>query len=316
MKVIRGIPSSPNWTPCALTIGNFDGVHRGHQALLKQLVQMAQQQGLKSCVMTFEPHPIEYFSPEQAPSRISNLRDKLAAIAQTGIDYVVVEHFNKSFSALRHEEFTHKVLHQGLKTRAVLIGDDFRYGAKRLGNFDTLTQAGHQYGFSVQQMPTIGLGDLRISSSATREALAIGDMRLATTLLGRPYMISGHIAHGQKLGRQWGFPTLNIAVANRLHKRKPSTEGIFVARVHGLGDNPLSAVASLGMRPTVDDSGRYLLEVHVFDFNKTVYGKLVQIELVKKIRDEKKYPDINQLRSAIHADCQAAKNYFETLNHV
>ena len=316
MKVIRGIPSSPNWTPCALTIGNFDGVHRGHQALLKQLVQMAQQQGLKSCVMTFEPHPIEYFSPEQAPSRISNLRDKLAAIAQTGIDYVVVEHFNKSFSALSHEEFTHKVLHQGLKTRAVLIGDDFRYGAKRLGNFDTLTQAGHQYGFSVQQMPTIGLGDLRISSSATREALAIGDMRLATTLLGRPYMISGHIAHGQKLGRQWGFPTLNIAVANRLHKRKPSTEGIFVARVHGLGDNPLSAVASLGMRPTVDDSGRYLLEVHVFDFNKTVYGKLVQIELVKKIRDEKKYPDINQLRSAIHADCQAAKNYFETLNHV
>ena len=266
--------------------------------------------------MTFEPHPKEFFSPEQAPPRILNLRDKLAALSELGIDRVVVEHFNAAFASLSPEEFVSEILVKRLHAKWILIGDDFRYGAKRLGNFDTLTQAGQKLGFSVEQMHTVGLGDLRISSSATREALMLGDMNLAATLLGRPYMISGHIAHGQKLGRQWGFPTLNIAVANRLHKRKPATEGIFVARVHGLGDNPLSAVASLGMRPTVDDSGRYLLEVHIFDFDKTVYGKLVQIELVKKIRDEKKYPDVNQLQAAIHADCQVAKNYFETLNHV
>lgn len=316
MKVIRGIPSAQHWTPCALTIGNFDGVHRGHQALLKQLVTTAKQRGLKSCVMTFEPHPIEYFSPQQAPARISNLRDKLAAIASTGIDYVVVEHFNHRFSALSPQDFTHQVLDQGLKTKAVIIGDDFHYGAKRGGNFETLTQAGQELGFSVERMPTISSGDLRISSSATREALAHGDLARCEMLLGRPYMIGGHVLHGQKLGRDLGFPTLNIAVANRLHQRKPAALGIFVARVHGLGENPLPAVASLGIRPTVDDSGRYLLEVHVFNFNQNVYGKLVQIELIQKIRDEQKYNDLESLKQAILADSLIAKNYFETQNHV
>ena len=165
-------------------------------------------------------------------------------------------------------------------------------------------------------MDTLSENGLRISSSATREALAKGDFELAQDLLGRPYMISGHVLHGQKLGRDLGFPTLNISVANRLHKRKPAAKGIFIAQVHGLGDNPLPAVASLGQRPTVDDSGRYLLEVHIFNFHQHVYGKLVQVELIQKIRDEEKYNDLETLKRAIHADAMAAKNYFEINNHV
>jgi riboflavin kinase/FMN adenylyltransferase len=316
MKVIRGIPPATNWTPCALTIGNFDGVHRGHQALLKKLVQQARQKGLQSCVMTFEPHPIEYFSPDKAPSRILGLRDKLEALQAMGVDQVLVEHFNQAFASLSPKNFVETMLVKGLQVKYILIGDDFHYGAKRAGNFQSLVESGKQWGFEVERMDTLAEQGLRISSSATRAALISGNLELTRSLLGRPYTISGHVLHGQKLGRDLGFPTLNISIANRLHKRKPAAQGIFVAQVHGLGDNPLPAVASLGQRPTVDDSGRILLEVHIFNFHQYVYGKLVRVELIQKIRDEEKYNDLETLKKAIHADAMAAKNYFEITNHV
>lgn len=316
MKVIRGIPPVSNWTPCALTIGNFDGVHRGHQALLKKLVQTAKEKNIQSCVMTFEPHPIEYFAPEKAPSRILSLRDKLEALAEVGIDQVLVIHFNQHFANLSPTEFVEKILVNGLQVQSILIGDDFHYGAKRAGNFLSLCEAGQKYGFTVERMETLEENNQRISSSATREALKQGDLSLARQLLGRPYMLSGHVLHGQKLGRTLGFPTLNISLANKLHRRKPAAQGIFIAQVHGLSDNPLPAVASLGQRPTVDDSGRYLLEVHIFNFNQLVYGKLVRIELLEKIRDEAKYNDLETLKNAIDQDATAAKNYFEITDHV
>lgn len=316
MKVIRGIPPVANWTPCALTIGNFDGVHRGHQALLKKLVATAKAQDLQSCVMTFEPHPIEYFAPEKAPSRILSLRDKLEALAKVGIDQVLVVHFNQHFANLSPEEFVKTILVQGLQVKSILIGDDFHYGAKRAGNFSSLQEAGKAEGFSVERMDTLMESNERISSSAIRTALEQGHLEKARQLLGRPYMLSGHVLHGQKLGRSLGFPTLNISLANKLHRRKPAAQGIFIAQVHGLSDNPLPAVASLGQRPTVDDSGRYLLEVHIFNFNQSVYGKLVQIELIEKIRDEEKYNDLEALQNAIWQDALAAKNYFEITDHV
>jgi riboflavin kinase/FMN adenylyltransferase len=316
VKVIRGIPPVSNWTPCALTIGNFDGVHRGHQALLKKLVQTAKEKNIQSCVMTFEPHPIEYFAPEKAPSRILSLRDKLEALAEVGIDQVLVIHFNQHFANLSPTEFVEKILVKGLQVQSILIGDDFHYGAKRAGNFSSLCEAGQKYGFTVERMDTLEENNQRISSSATREALNQGDLNLARQLLGRPYMLSGHVLHGQKLGRTLGFPTLNVSLANKLHRRKPAAQGIFIAQVHGLSDNPLPAVASLGQRPTVDDSGRYLLEVHIFNFNQSVYGKLVRIELLEKIRDEAKYNDLEILKNAIDQDATAAKNYFEITDHV
>jgi riboflavin kinase/FMN adenylyltransferase len=317
VKVIRGLPSSAVRTPCTLTIGNFDGVHQGHQALLKKLKQIAKDQGLPTCVMTFEPHPREFFAPHDAPARILNLRDKLEALNQAGVDFVFVEHFNASFAKRSPESFVKDVLVDGLQTRQLVIGDDFCYGAKRAGNIQTLRSAGQEYGFEVVQMESVlDHRNGRISSSAIREALAKGELDLAEKLLGRPYAISGHVLHGRKLGRELGFPTLNIAVANHLHQRKPAASGIFVARVHGLGPAPLKAVASLGVRPTIEDAGRVLLETHVFEYDGNAYGKIVSIELLKKLRDEEKYSDLTTLQKAIDADAQAALDFFKDKNHV
>lgn len=291
-------------------------MHRGHCALLKQLVDGGKERGLVSCVMTFEPHPKEFFAPEQAPPRIMNLRDKLAALSSIGIDRVVVEHFNSAFARLTPEEFVSEIIVKRLNAKWILIGDDFCYGAKRAGNFTSLKAAGQQYGFEVSSIQTILENGERISSSALRTALANGDMKLAEKLLGRPYGISGHVIHGQQLGRQLGFPTLNLAVANHLHHRKPATTGIFTAQVLGLDEKPLAAVASLGVRPTVEDQGRVLLETHVFDYQQDVYGKIITVELLEKIRDEAKYEDLETLTKAIASDAAHARNYFQKKTYV
>jgi riboflavin kinase/FMN adenylyltransferase len=316
VNVFRGSTPFSAGPACALTIGNFDGVHRGHRALLKQLVAGACERGLTSCVLTFEPHPKEFFSPEQAPPRILNLRDKLAALADLGIDRVVVEHFNSAFARLSPEEFVSEIIVKRLNTKWILIGDDFCYGAKRAGNFANLKAAGEKYGFEVSSIQTILEDGERISSSALRSALANGDMKQAEKLLGRPYAISGHVIHGQQLGRKLGFPTLNLAVANHLHHRKPATTGIFTAQVLGLGDKALPAVASLGVRPTVEDEGRVLLETHIFDFQQDVYGKMITVELLEKIRDEEKYDDLDTLTNAIAQDAKVARNYFQKKSYV
>lgn len=311
MKVYRGLPNDDARTPCALAIGNFDGVHRGHQAMLARMGEAAACLKLSASVMTFEPHPREYFAnlagdPNKAPTRIANLRDKLQALANAGVDRVIVEHFNASFAAMTPEEFIERILVKGMHVKWLIVGEDFRFGSRRAGDLALLMEAGKRYGFEVEALPTVLNAGTRISSSAVREALACGDFAQVKQMLGHPYTISGRVIHGQKLGRNIGFPTLNLRIA---HKR-PALSGIFVVQVHGLADQPLPGVASLGIRPTVDDSGRVLLETHVFDFNQSCYGKLVRVEFLKKLRDEEKYDNLPALAAAIARDAEQARAYF------
>ena len=312
MKVFRGLPNAESRAPCALAIGNFDGVHRGHQALLARVREAATRLRLDAAVMTFEPHPREFFAQitgdaSRVPTRIANLRDKLQSLTQAGMDRVIVEHFNTHFASLSPQDFVEKVLVQGLHVKWLMVGEDFCYGAKRAGNLATLIEAGKQYGFEVEALPTVMNSGVRISSSAVRSALACGDFSHAAQLLGHPYAISGHVIHGQKLGRTIGFPTLNLRVAHKL----PALFGIFIVQVHGLAEQPLPAVASLGVRPTVDDSGRVLLETHVFDYAQSCYGKLIRVEFLQKLRDEEKYIDLPTLTDAIAGDAMRARAYFK-----
>ena len=329
MKVFRGLPNAASRAPCALAIGNFDGVHRGHQTLLARLREAARSLAVEAAVMTFEPHPREYFALQagdlaRAPARIANLRDKLQSLADACVDRVIVEHFNAQFAALSPQAFVEQVLVQGLHVKWLLVGEDFCYGARRAGNIATLTAAGREHGFEVVTLPNVCNGDERISSSGVRAALAAGDFERTRQLLGHSYRISGHVIHGQKLGRSLGFPTLNLALPHR----RPALSGIFVVQVHGLGeqpgrpdqpeqpDQPLPGVASLGIRPTVDDSGRVLLETHVFDFSEQCYGKLVQVEFLQKLRDEEKYVDLPTLTDAIARDAERARAYFRLQQQV
>lgn len=303
MKVFRGLPPLHARAPCALTVGNFDGVHRGHQALLARVVTTARARGLAAAVMTFEPHPREFFAPERAPARISNLRDKLDALAAAGVDRVIVQHFNRRFASLTAIEFVEDVLIRGCAARWLLVGDDFRFGAQRAGDNALLQRYAASGAFEVEQMPTYDDGGERISSTAVRAALAAGDLARAERLLGRKYAISGRVLHGRKLGRSIGFPTLNL----RIGPATAAVHGIFAVAVHGLAARPVAGVASVGRRPTVDDAGRWTLEVHLFDFADEVYGKVVKVAFVQKLRDEQKYDTLAELSAAIHRDAEQAR---------
>ena len=315
MQVFRGFHHPGVAKACALTIGNFDGVHRGHQAMLALLRSEAQHRGLPSCVMTFEPHPRDYFAalankPELAPARIATLRDKLSELERCGIDQTVVLRFDRAFASQSPQAFVDDVLVRGLGTRYVLVGDDFRFGAKRAGDYAMLDKAGQEAGFDVARMNSYEVRGLRVSSSAVREALADGDMARAAALLGRPYSISGHVVHGRKLGRELGFRTLNL----RFSHPKPAALGIYAVQVQGLTETPLAGVASLGKRPTVDDSGRVLLEVYCLDWPAALgaeggYGKLVRVELLHKLRDEARYDGLEALTAAIRQDAVDARAF-------
>lgn len=311
MKVFRGLPAPGQRAPCALTIGNFDGVHRGHQALLAHVRDTASHLGLLASVMTFEPHPREFFArqagtPEKAPSRISNLRDKLQSLSKCGIDQLVIERFNTRLATLSPDDFVREILVEGLQVKWLMVGDDFCFGAKRAGTIATLVEAGQKYGFEVHSMPTVVHNGIRISSSALRDTLKVSDFRGACDLLGYPYMISGRVAHGKKLGRTIGFPTLNLPI----HHKRPTVNGIFVVQIHGLGDKPVPGVASMGVRPTVDDSGHVLLETHLLDYSGDCYGKLIRVEFLHKLRDEEKYIDLPTLTAAIRKDVDDARAWF------
>jgi riboflavin kinase/FMN adenylyltransferase len=324
MQVFRGFHHPGIAPACALTIGNFDGVHRGHQAMLALLSSEAQHRGLPSCVMTFEPHPRDYFAsvtgrPELAPARIATLRDKLSELARCGVDQVVVLRFDQRFAAQSPQAFIDDVLLGGLGTKYVLVGDDFRFGAKRVGDYAMLDSVGQQCGFDVARMNSYEVHGIRVSSSAVREALAAGDMARTAALLGRPYSISGRVIHGKKLGRTLGasapgrsdgFRTLNL----RFHHPNPAARGIFAVRVHGLVDVSLDGVASLGKRPTVDDSGRVLLETYCLEWPASLgdeggYGKLIRVELLHKIRDEARYDGLLMLTAAIQQDAVDARAF-------
>lgn len=306
MKVYRGVPHADERAPCALTIGNFDGVHRGHAALLARVVEAARARGLVAAVMTFEPHPREFFTPAQAPARVANIRDKLEALREAGIARVYIEHFNRRFASLTAEQFIDDVLVAGCQVRWLMVGDDFRFGARRAGDLALLRARAAAGGYVVEQLPTVLDGNERVSSSAVRAALDAGDLARAQQLLGRPYMISGRVLHGAKLGRTIGFPTLNLRIA---HKR-PAVHGVYAVKVHGIDARAWPGVASVGLRPTVDDTGRWLLEVHLFDFAQQVYGKLVRVEFLAKLRNEEKYGTLDELTAAIARDAQRARDLF------
>ena len=301
---------------CALTIGNFDGVHRGHQAMLALLTNEARHRSLPSCVMTFEPHPRDHFArqagrPEAAPARVATLRDKLAELERCGIDHVVVVRFDDCFASISAQAFIQNVLVGGLKARYVLVGDDFSFGAKRAGNYALLDSAGAEQGFDVARMMSYEVHGLRVSSTAVRDALAAGDMAQAERLLGRPYAVSGHVVHGRKLGRELGFRTLNL----RFGHPRPAVSGIFVVQVHGLPGGPLPGVASLGVRPTVEDAGRVLLETHCLQWPPALgpdgaYGRCVRVELLHKLHDELKYDGLDALQQGIARDTDDARGWW------
>lgn len=341
MKIFRGYHHPDLAAQCALTIGNFDGVHRGHQAMLALLNNEARHRGIPSCALSFEPHPRDYFAaaarkPELAPARIATLRDKLTELENCGIDQCVILPFNAKLAAQSPQAFMADVLVGGLGARYVLVGDDFRFGAQRAGDYAMLDAAGEQLGFDVARMNsyeisspharsashapnatqgTQGAQGTRVSSSAVREALGLGDMERVTALLGRPYSISGHVVHGRKLGRALGFRTLNL----RFSHWKPAASGIFAVRVHGLGDSALPGVANLGIRPSLNpndvNGGRVLLETHCLDWPANLgpegaYGKIIRVELLHKLHDELKYDSLDSLTTGIAQDCTDARAFF------
>ncbi len=293
-------------TASVLTIGNFDGVHLGHQALLRLLTNKARALGLPAVVLTFEPHPREFFAPQKAPARLASLREKLVLLAAAGVDMTRIVRFNARFSALTAEQFIDRVLVDSLQVRHLIIGDDFCFGAGRKGDFAMLQAAGERKGFVVEAMPTHAFAGERVSSSAVREALAQGDLDGAARLLGRPYSIAGRVVHGEKVGRAIGFPTANI----HLKGRHPPLSGIYTVEVEGLAPEPVPGVASVGVRPTVDDSGRPTLEVHLFDWSADCYGAHLRVHFLRKQRDEEKYDSLDALSAQIALDVQDARDWF------
>ncbi len=307
MDICRYIPSAAAG-PCALTIGNFDGIHRGHQAMLARLAEAARDRHLPVCVMTFEPHPREFFAPDSAPTRLTSLREKLELLQTYGIDRVQVCRFDRDLARMAPGEFIDRILLRGMACRSLLVGDDFRFGARRAGDFAMLEQAAGRCGFEVEAIASFRLDGVRVSSTAVREALAVGDLGHARKLLGRDYAISGRVVAGERLGRELGFPTANI----RLRHNRPPLWGIFAVQAHLPDGAVLPGVASLGTRPTVTQRGKPQLEVYLLNFDSDLYGAHMKVEFLKKFRDEERYADLETLKRQIARDVENAKDYFLT----
>ncbi|MDR1062466.1 MAG: bifunctional riboflavin kinase/FAD synthetase [Azoarcus sp.] len=303
MQVLRGF-LDPAERPCVLTIGNFDGLHLGHRALLGLLADEARARALPAALLTFEPHPREYFAPGDAPARLTSLREKLPLLAACGVDRVHVQRFDVRFARLGAAEFIDTVLVRGLRARHLLIGDDFRFGDRRAGDFAMLRAAGRARGFSVEAMPTLAVADERASSSAVREALEAGDLDHAARLLGRAYAMSGRVARGDRIGRQIGFPTLNLP----LRQRRPPVSGVFAVAVEGLAATRLPGVANVGRRPTV--GGDPQIEVHLLDWEGDCYGAQLRVVFFHKLRDEVRFPSLDALKAQIARDVSAAHDWF------
>ena len=296
MQVLRHI--KPQANAHALAIGNFDGMHLGHQALLKLLVSTAQTQQLIPAVMTFEPHPREFFTPQNAPARLSSLREKLEYFKEVGVQKVLICRFNKAFAGISAQDFMQKILVDALNARTILVGEDFRFGAKRQGEVQDLIQAG----FQLSPLPKVQVGGARVSSTLVREALANGELMQAQLLLGRTYSISGKVVHGAKRGRQMGFPTANV----HMRHERPALTGVYAVKLDGL-----QSVANLGVRPTIEGIPKLMLEVHVLNFDGNLYDKHVHVEFLHKIRDELKFESLDALKAQITKDVVVAKDYFK-----
>ena len=306
MKILRHGLAAPPQT--AIAIGSFDGVHRGHAALLERIRDAARERGLASAVVTFEPLPREYFTPAAAPARISSLAERLAQIARCGIEIAFVERFDARFAALTAAQFEERLrLRYG--ARWILVGEDFRYGARRAGDAAGLQAAGQRLGFEVEVAKNVEAGGGRISSTRVREALAAADFATAAELLGRPYAICGRVVHGARRGRGLGFPTANV----RLARPKAALHGIFAVKCFGAATRGLEGVASLGINPAVNDGGPATLEAFLFDFSGDLYGRRLTIEFRKKLREESHFPSLDALAAQIRRDCDAAREHFSRL---
>ena len=310
--IYRSLPRHDTQRASAVTIGNFDGVHLGHQAILERVRSHANGADLSPTVMTFHPHPKAFLAqlggrPELAPAQISTLRDKVHQLTRHGMEQIALMRFNAQLAGMKPEDFIRRLLVEGLNTRWLLVGEDFRYGYRRTGDIDLLRRMGRHLGFEVQTLADVpDHAGQRISSSELRRALGEGQLQRAESLLGYPYGITGHVGHGQKIGRTIGYRTLNHSVPENCALRN----GVYVVRVHGLADRPVPGVASLGVRPTVTQQGRRVLETHLLDCNIDAYGKLSTVEFVRYLRDEEKFPDLPSLIAAIDDDARRARDHF------
>lgn len=307
MELIRGLHNlRPRHRGCAITIGNFDGLHIGHQTVLNRLQQQAQQLGVPSLVMTFEPQPLEFFQPDKAPARLTRLREKIRLLAQTGIDRLLCLRFDADLAAWSGQEFVQRLLVDSLAARLVIVGDDFRFGRGRDGDFAMLRRLGAEHGFEVAALDTCNLAGERVSSSRVREALANGDMQQAAELLDRPYTISGRVVHGDKRGREFGIPTLNID----LKRIRPAISGVFTTRVHGLTATPLAAVSYIGRR-LVFDCERMVLETHLLDHEMDCYGQHIEVEFLHKLRAAQDFNHVDALLEQMQRDLERARAFFK-----
>ncbi len=313
MRLIRGIHNlRDRHRGCVATIGNFDGVHQGHQKILDQVIAEARRRGSKSTVMLFEPQPQEFFAPDQAPARLMSLRDKLIALREAGVDQVLCVRFDDRFRSLTAEAFVRGLLVDGLGVEYLVVGDDFRFGCGRDGDFAYLQQAGEQFGFDVTDTATCEIDGERVSSTRVRAALAEGDFALAETLLGRPFSISGRVRHGDKIGRTLNLPTVNLA----LKRLRSPLHGIFAVTVDGARFQAQPGAANMGTRPTVNGTENRL-EVHLLDYSDagvgkdSLYGQHLTVAFRHYVRAEEKFADLDQLKAAIWQDVEAVRNYFE-----
>jgi riboflavin kinase/FMN adenylyltransferase len=306
MKLIRGLHNLKSPLPAsAVTIGNFDGVHRGHQLVISQLKRVAGAASLPTVVIIFEPQPIEFFAPERAPRRLARFREKIAYLKSQQIDYLLCLKFDRVLAEQSAEEFVQRILVDRLNTRHLVIGDDFHFGKNRQGNFRYLEDNCERFGFEVDETETLLIDGERVSSTRIRECIERGDFERAAELLGRPYSLSGRVAHGQKLGRKLGYPTINIKMGDKTLIVK----GIFAVRVKGIDNRLLEGVASIGTRPTVAGVDT-ILEVYILDFDRDVYGCSVEVEFLHKLRDEEKFDSLDELRFNIGRDTENAIAYF------
>ncbi|WP_395340923.1 bifunctional riboflavin kinase/FAD synthetase [Ningiella sp. W23] len=306
MELIRGVHNIKlRHKHCALTIGKFDGVHKGHQAVLASLVKRAKQLSVPSVVMVFEPQPEEVFMPERAPARLSRLRDKYNALKSLGIDRLLCLSFSKSFAAQSPDTFVRDLLIEKLGVKFLVVGDDFKFGHNREGNFEFLKRAAKENNFDVVSTQSFRMDDCRISSTAIRAALSEGDFERANFMLGRPFSVSGKVIHGEKNGRTIGFPTANIL----LKRHKTPLHGVFAVKVR-LGNEYYGGVANLGSRPTLNGQ-RLQLETHLFNFDQQIYGQRIEVEFYEKLRDEAKFDSFDQLKQKIQDDARQARAILE-----
>jgi len=309
MKFIRGIHNlNAQHRGCVLTIGNFDGVHRGHQALMSRLCEEGRKRHLPVVVMVFEPQPLELFAGDKAPARLTRLREKLRYLAEAGVDKVLCVRFDRRFAALSAQRFITDLLVEKLNVKYLAVGDDFRFGAGRQGDFLLLQKAGAEYGFDVVSNETFCDGGKRISSTAVRQALAADDLAQAQALLGHPFSISGRVVHGDALGRTLGFPTANLP----LRRSVSPVKGVYAVEVYGLTEKPLPGVANIGTRPTVKGL-RQQLEVHLLDINMDLYGRHIDVVLKQKIRNEQRFASLEALKEQIANDVVTARQFFGLL---